>query len=248
MIKKLLFITAIFFVGTVFSQTSIKFMDHNDIDIGGTLHTEFGDGTTLANTKFHIQNISANSLTYTCEVTELSNPLGADLQVCYGTNCFTADAGVPTPQNNAGNNTISVGAIDSTFKVAPFTFIWSPGDSSIWRIKVYNTQDVNDFVTVDVTYKWNTVSIKEISSEDVNLSIYPNPASTNLTIDYSINSDSKNAKIDVYDVVGQKVMTHALINNNDKLNINLNSLTSGVYFYTIKVDDKTLRTERVIVK
>jgi hypothetical protein len=247
MIKKILFIITIFFAGTIYSQ-SIQFMDHNDIDIGGTNHYEYGSAASLADTKFHIKNISGSSLTYTCEVTEISNPKATDMQVCYGTNCFTAAAGISTPRNNAGSNTIGPSAIDSTFKVAPFTFIWAPGDSSTWRINVYNVAIPSDSVSVVVTYKINPVSINELTSDDVTLNVYPNPASNNLTIDYNINGKNENGRIDVYDVLGQKVMTHSLTKNQDKLNIDLNNLNSGVYFYSIKVGGKMLRTERVIVK
>ncbi|PJA09368.1 MAG: hypothetical protein COX70_01900 [Flavobacteriales bacterium CG_4_10_14_0_2_um_filter_32_8] len=92
------------------------------------------------------------------------------------------------------------------------------------------------------------LSTIEVNDDHIIFSTYPNPVSTNLSINYSFSGGSKNAKIDVYDVLGQKVNTYLLNDNKGKLTISTNKLNAGVYFYAIKVDEKTIKTERVIVK
>lgn len=92
------------------------------------------------------------------------------------------------------------------------------------------------------------LSTLEINNNKVIFNTYPNPVTTNLSINYSFVGSTKNAKLDVYDVLGQKVETYLLTENNGKLTINTNKLNAGVYFYAIKVDEKTIKTERVIVK
>lgn len=92
------------------------------------------------------------------------------------------------------------------------------------------------------------LAITEINKKDVNFSIYPNPVADNLTINYSIDGDFNDARVDVYDLLGQKVESHRVTKNKGQLNLSVNNLHAGIYFYAIKVNEKTIKTERVIVK
>ena len=92
------------------------------------------------------------------------------------------------------------------------------------------------------------MSVDRINDKDVNLSAYPNPVLNNLTINYSIDKNVENGTLDLYDVLGQKISTYNLSDNKGRLNINVSDLNAGVYFYSIKIDDKAIKTERVIVK
>ena len=92
------------------------------------------------------------------------------------------------------------------------------------------------------------LSIVEFDKSNVHLSAYPNPVLNNLIVNYSIEGNINSAKIDVYDILGQKINTYTLSNKKGQLMIDVEGLNSGVYFYTIKVDEKTIKTERVIIK
>lgn len=91
-------------------------------------------------------------------------------------------------------------------------------------------------------------SVVEFNEDNVMFNTYPNPVLNNLTVSYALEGNADNARVDVYDVLGQKINTYTLSNNKGQLNVNVESLNSGVYFYTIKVNEKTIRTERVIIK
>jgi hypothetical protein len=92
------------------------------------------------------------------------------------------------------------------------------------------------------------LSTMEFMKSNVKLEAYPNPVSNNLTIYYSLDRNTENVRIDVYDIVGQIIRTYALSSNEGQLKVNVDDLNSGVYFYAIKIDEETVRTERVIVK
>ncbi len=91
------------------------------------------------------------------------------------------------------------------------------------------------------------LSTEELSSTKILVKSYPNPANDNLTITYSLEG-SNNFSIDLYDVLGQKINTYNLLNNKGSLNIDLSNINSGVYFYAVKSGNKTLKTERIIVR
>jgi len=92
------------------------------------------------------------------------------------------------------------------------------------------------------------LSTIEFTDDNVAFSAYPNPASSNLTINYSIEGDNDNARVDVYDVLGQVINSFEITDRKGQLTLNVENMNSGIYFYAIKVNEKTIRTERVIVK
>ena len=249
MIKKILFISSLFVAGLASAQT-FQIMDHYDVSIEGTSHYERGSLMALSETKFHIKNLSGSTANYSAKVYELANPTSADLQICYGTNCFTADDNTPGPQTNIGTVTLAGGQIDSTFKAAPFTFVWAAGDSARWRVTIYNVSNAADSSSAIITWKEGfPVSIKaEVSKNDVTLSAFPNPVSSMLTVNYNVDADvAANVSIDVYDVVGKKVASHKVINNKGQVKLDVSSFNAGVYFYSLNVNGQAIKTERIII-
>ncbi len=79
---------------------------------------------------------------------------------------------------------------------------------------------------------------------------YPNPFSTTTTVDYFIEKNIRNAKIVVYDTNGTAISSYRLDNRGTKsqLVINKNTLSTGIYFYTLITDDIVIGTKKMIVK
>ncbi len=84
---------------------------------------------------------------------------------------------------------------------------------------------------------------------------YPNPFNPVTTIEYSIPSDNTSVKLTVYDILGREaaVLVNEVKNAGTyKIIFNANDLpygyTSGVYFYQLKVEDKTFSKKFVLLK
>lgn len=80
--------------------------------------------------------------------------------------------------------------------------------------------------------------IKNISKQNINSSIYPNPTNGNAEIDFLLTSSS-NINIKIYDVTGRCVKT--ILNEKkseggQKITLNATELRNGIYFYTITGD------------
>jgi hypothetical protein len=84
-----------------------------------------------------------------------------------------------------------------------------------------------------------TTKLSEQSS-DV-LGFYPNPVSNGKI--YIISKNTTDKEITIFDVLGKKV-THTILNNKE---LNISSLTSGVYIIQIKEGENTA-TRKLIVK
>lgn len=73
------------------------------------------------------------------------------------------------------------------------------------------------------------------------LSTYPNPASNQLSFDYTL-TGSKNATVHVYDALGRVVLSKEIENKGagkQSFNIDISSIQTGNYFLQIVTDEKT---------
>lgn len=86
----------------------------------------------------------------------------------------------------------------------------------------------------------NTNSIDKLT---VNIKVYPNPFTENITIDYEL--ESRNAILEIFNVVGQQMETKVLDNKKGLVQIG-NNLNPGVYFVRIVQDGQVSTTQRII--
>jgi hypothetical protein len=92
-----------------------------------------------------------------------------------------------------------------------------------------------------------SLSVSELEN-NVGMSVYPNPTNTNTTVSFALTNES-NVTINVTDLAGKVVFTNALgtVNGAQKVNVNTENLTSGVYMVNVSVNG-TVSTEKLIVR
>lgn len=79
------------------------------------------------------------------------------------------------------------------------------------------------------------------------LSIYPNPTSEKLNIDFSLNKEDE-VTIYIVDMVGRKVSdNYQKYTSSDKIELNTGYLDSGNYMVVISTKSGTRRTEKIVV-
>jgi len=88
-------------------------------------------------------------------------------------------------------------------------------------------RDVNDIIVLG----YNTI-------KDLNVSIYPNPATTNVTV------KGLNGTVEVYTISGEKVYTNTI---NGTLIMNVEDYTTGIYFIKV-TENNTTATYKLIVE
>jgi hypothetical protein len=108
----------------------------------------------------------------------------------------------------------------------------------------FNEFDLSDTLRVDVVFcGTNSISI----NEDVysSFAVYPNPATDFINIEYAGQS---NGSFELFNVIGQSVYTEALNAGDQKSAVDVSSLKSGVYFYTLQIDGQVMETKKLIIK
>ncbi len=85
---------------------------------------------------------------------------------------------------------------------------------------------------------------KEITIQDV----YPNPVQENAYIDYKLHSESVKAKITLHNILGKPMGEYDLPISEDRVKIQAEDLLSGVYFYTVYLNNNGILTRKLIVR
>lgn len=117
-------------------------------------------------------------------------------------------------------------------------------DSSFYKgalddIKLYN----QELTAAEVLAEYSaTTSVEENQLSDKSvLSIYPNPASSSVTVETSL----KNATVSVVDVTG-KVAAIVFVSDSKQL-VDISTLKAGMYFVQVK-NDKQIYSQKLIVR
>lgn len=140
-----------------------------------------------------------------------------------------------TNQNiNWESNNPSVATVSSTGVVNPV----SVGSAIITATAVDGGSSVHASVSV-INSPTNFVSPKQ---NDKILTIYPNPAKSNIGIDLI---GFSNGELTIVDITGKEIYRKEIVGNSH-LKLNINNINAGAYF--VKVDDgQTIKSQKLIV-
>ena len=67
-----------------------------------------------------------------------------------------------------------------------------------------------------------------------------------MTLEYHL-EDNQVAEINIYDLAGRAIKTYPVNSKSTLLAISESELQSGTYYYIIKVNDKTVKAEKLVI-
>lgn len=77
---------------------------------------------------------------------------------------------------------------------------------------------------------------------------YPNPTTSLATIDYSILDADIRASIVIHNLLGNKMLEMPLDSSQSSVKIPTDEFNSGIYFYSLYVNEKRTMTKKIVVK
>ena len=89
------------------------------------------------------------------------------------------------------------------------------------------------------------IGVDEIESNAL-LSCYPNPFSETTTISYEFQSPGK-AELVITDMLGNEVLKEKLVQQTDTYTLNKGHLRPGMYFYSLMINGKVIKTNKLAV-
>lgn len=119
----------------------------------------------------------------------------------------------------------------------------------------YYYMNDNTFATADFNVMYTggctPTNVKQLAINNTleNLNFYPNPASHNGTIDVQLNESAK-LDVSILNAVGQTVYSTSVNGNlgSNKVDVNLSNLSSGLYFYQVKIGNSKAVTKKFAVE
>jgi len=122
---------------------------------------------------------------------------------------------------------------------------------SSMRYLIYNKANPTDLVHFELNFmvesrpeKASIYTSRFITIHDV----YPNPMVTSANIDYQLHQDNVKAKIVIHNILGNALQEYELPFAENRVKITADDLGSGIYFYTVYIDQEGLMTRKLIVR
>ena len=175
--------------------------------------------------------------------------LGAAAGFTTTSKSFTDVVRVKTTETLTGNITVFTIPITVDVKRLNYDY-YSPSASRAAILSIANTSftltpaigspTVNTIKSVTVQKNYNVVSVNESQKASIELSVYPNPAST--VINFATTS-AEATKVLAFDVTGKVVATEIL--EMGKAKMNLTNLSSGMYIYhVVDKNNQVLKSDK----
>ncbi|MEN8890717.1 MAG: T9SS type A sorting domain-containing protein, partial [Wenyingzhuangia sp.] len=90
-----------------------------------------------------------------------------------------------------------------------------------------------------------SVDLAEFVINETEVSVYPNPASSMVNIEILSQNKKEMVTITLYDAIGKSVYTTTVNSENNKVQLDINELESGIY--TVSVSNEFFKTNKRLV-
>lgn len=125
--------------------------------------------------------------------------------------------------------------------------------SSSAKYVVFNKLNSAENIEFDLHFSVDERPTKE--KEDIYTSphitlhdVYPNPVTDYAFVNYDIMNDAIEAKIIIHNILGNPIDEYNLPSAENKVKIRAESMSAGIYFYTLYLDNEGVMTRKLIVK
>jgi hypothetical protein len=158
---------------------------------------------------------------------DLRNDTNTDWKQTFTVDAFVYDSGTDSGENyNSANSPTPSPELIYKINSAPFN-----------GIKVG---------TFTIAFVSSTLSTPEFQAANNSLKLYPNPTKGNVTL---IGESVANLKtVDIYNVLGSKVKTLTISAKNNRFEMNLNSLSKGIYILKLNDSNGNSKSQKLILE
>ena len=190
----------------------------------------------------HVINTTDADMNVVCEMTDDPNGVGSNY-LCWGS-CYMPGTLTATHTVAAGGEGIFNGHcmfVDSEWNTLPV------GTEIHMVYTFYDERNPEETYTFNVNFKYEPESIADFNSVDVFSNAYPNPASNVVSFNYNMPFNVNSASVAIYNMMGQEVVRQELNLGGSRADINVSDLNEGVYFYSLIVNNQTVKTNKFVV-
>jgi hypothetical protein len=185
---------------------------------------------------FGYQNTTNTTITYKVRKEVIFKPEEADMMFCIG-DCYTGD--------ESGTITMEPNETVTEQDIMALHIIYSgSSEPAFVKYTLYRTDvETEDATSFYIVYGSGS-GVREADMVKA-LRAFPNPAVRNVTIEYV--APAKNSSLVIKNLAGKEVYRVSVSTAGAK-QIDVSSMSAGVYFYGIEADGKMLCTKKLLIK
>lgn len=215
---------------------NLVFVDGNHQNVSGDTVVVTGlDTLDLMAAHFKVTNQGSASIDVKIAKREINIVSGTSNNFCWVV-CYPATTDTSTKKETIAPGDTSFASLDCDYY---------PAGNSGSSLIAYTAFDENNLGDTAIVYvRFNVLGLGiETHNNNNNISLYPNPANLQTTFNYDLNGAEGYVRI--FNIVGNEVAKHALKGN--RFILNTENFQSGIYFYSIVIDEKKHKTDRLII-
>lgn len=210
-------------------------------DVAGLEESYKGTVGEIIQTTLKIRNTSAKSVTLI--IRRIENQIGSSQKnfFCPNNNCLDYRADSYAFQLEPGESS-------ENFSIRLDAGLTEGYSSS--KYEIYNKANPSEKREFDVNFIVEAKRASHIyNSPAITLhDVYPNPVSTTARIDYDIHKENLKAKIIIHNILGSALSVYELRPGHNSVKIDADVLNTGIYFYTLYVNNEGVMTRKLMVK
>lgn len=242
MVKKSIF--TLFFLAVIgwASAQSLQFELNGHVFADGETiectNDEYGIGELVQH--MQLRNLTSNDLNVYVEKEIVEDLVGTSNLFCWG-QCFSESVFVSDPVELAANTVSDEPAL--AFHV---TYGEDVFGKVHMRYYAYDEDHYDQRISINVIFNKSGESVHESAAVRFGQA-YPNPASSTVSFDYSLNVGDK-ASVTIYNLLGQEVTKQSVNSLQGRVSISVANLNDGIYFCNLFVNGCAVKTEKFVVK
>ncbi len=191
--------------------------------------------------EMNVTNLADTDLNIVCERV-IKSSTGGSNYFCWGA-CLA-------PHIDSGSNITNPG-VPNIFSAhyMPLDENWEAvyGLELLIEYHFYDERNPEDKYIFEVYFKHSGEEVVDYNSTEVFSNAYPNPANNVVSFDYNMPFDAQSASVAIYNMMGQEVIRQDVNVGGSRMDINVSDLTDGVYFYSLIVNNQTVKTNKLVV-
>ena len=191
--------------------------------------------------EMNVTSLADTDLNIVCERV-IKSTTGGSNYFCWGA-CLA-------PHIDSGSNVVAPG-VPNIFSAhyMPLNENWEAvyGLELLIEYHFYDERNPEDKYIFEVYFKHSGESVVDYNSVEVFSNAYPNPANNVVSFNYNMPLDAQTASVAIYNMMGQEVVRQDVNVGGSRMDINVSDLTDGVYFYSLIVNNQTVKTNKLVI-
>lgn len=220
----------------------IEFINHEGVVLNdSTIEISSNDAFAYLAPEFYARVNTPDTLyMWARKITTYAVP-GASIMFCFGGNCF------PTETDSSFTEYAFAPGVNEIFLVE-YQPNGNSGQTSL-TFELFDLISFNEKVAAQFLVNFAISPNGDFDDQKYYFSEpFPNPATSKTSFKYSLPSSNGNSRIVFRNMLGQIVLNNSINSSDDRLSVDLAALKSGLYMYSVIIDDKVFTTGKLIVK